>query len=412
MTIHEARVPVHQLEQFIPLNTLEPEAFNELSHKLYVESYPKGRRLFVRGQSDNWIYFLLKGEIQLHKPKESPKLLIAGSIEARRPIADEQPREVSALCTTDVEFFRINRNLLELLLKTDTETGYQVEEIGGDKGSADTELLQALLEDYMRDELEIPHFPNIALRVREAVRHPQVSSAKIARILQADPALSARLIQVANSPLYGVASAITTVHHAVNFLGFKTTANLVTSFALKNLFQSASVKTQKQMGKLWVHCATTASFCHVLADDASGLSPDWAMLAGLLHEIGTLPLYHYADRHFRDRLDRDSLTLAIEQLRPTITSLVLRRWGFGNEMVGIVLDAEDWERDPHHQTDYSDIIIAAHLLQKLRGPDPDHPVHHVPALKKVLARALKHHGLQDIVQRVRDDVGGVFRYLK
>ncbi len=334
------------LRTLTPINSLRPDAFEELATKIQVEESLPDRRLFVRGQHDRWTFFILKGRVRLDTPTGSMGHIDGGTPAANRPLEDHQPRTATASTETRVRFIRIDRNLLEVLSRDAAPDSYALEELRPDDADPRNRLFYAIFKDYMADSLELPHLPEIAVRVRSATRDPDCDPIKVAKLIQSDPIISARLIQAANSPLYGVQTPIRSIRAAVMFLGLETTRNLVTTYALRELFTAETPAIRQRMTELWRHSAMTSSIAYVLAGMTPGLMPDWAMLAGLLHDVGALPIIHYAGKQPTLCNHPEALDAAITELRGQIGAMVLRRWDFGSEMMGILLEAEDWQRDP------------------------------------------------------------------
>jgi HD-like signal output (HDOD) protein len=257
----------------------------------------------------------------------------------------------------------------------------------------------------MAGRLELPHLPDIAVRVRTATSDPNCDAARVAKVIQADPVITARLIQAANSPLYGVQTPIHSARAAVMFLGLETTRNLVTTYALRELFDTGQPALRQRMRELWRHSAMTAAIAYILAGMTPGLMRDWAMLAGLLHDVGALPVIHYAGRQPGLYRSPSELDAAIAELRGQVGAMVLRQWDFGNEMVGILLESEEWQRDPGDHADYADVIIAAQLLQGVPRPEHLPPREELPAWRKVGRDRLDDELAEQILAEARDEVG-------
>jgi HD-like signal output (HDOD) protein len=98
------------------------------------------------------------------------------------------------------------------------------------------ELYQAIDERC----LTLPTLPEVALRVRDAVEREDSSANQIANIVATDAALSARLLQVANSPLYRGRDPIDNLQIAVARLGIRLVRSLVVSLIMQQIFQATN----------------------------------------------------------------------------------------------------------------------------------------------------------------------------
>lgn len=386
------------------LDDLPATALEELQQKLRVSELPAGRQLFVRGRSDHHRFYLLSGTVLLEYDDGATVTVAGGSAAAKAPLAEEQPRRATATATTTVRFLRVDRDLLEVLAGAGEGGPIGLEEIAEDDSEADNRLFHALYHDYMADALELPHLPDVAVRVREAAQDEDADAATIARIIQTDPVLTAKLIQAANSPLYGVQTPITTCRAAVLFLGLETTRNLVLTYTLRELFKTDSALLRQRMTDLWQHSALVASVSYLLAGSTPSMERERGMLAGLLHDVGTLPIIHYAGRYPELADDPAHLERTIAGLRGQIGAMLLRHWRFGDEMVQVALECEQWQRDPERTAQLTDLVLVAQLI----AGDPDREDRPeptaVPAAAK-LARGRLDEGLCDqLLQEARDDV--------
>jgi len=87
----------------------------------------------------------------------------------------------------------------------------------------------------------------------------------IATAVSRDPVISAKLMKVANSPIFYGHSTINTLDRAVSRLGLKTTPQLVVSFALQDVYRSKSPVLARRMLVLWNHSVEVAPRCFLLA---------------------------------------------------------------------------------------------------------------------------------------------------
>ena len=111
--------------------------------------------------------------------------------------------------------------------------------------------MSALLDDIRHNRLKLPILPEVALKVREAVSDANAPAARIAKIVSADTALSARLIQVANSPLFHGANRIESVQTAIARLGVPRVRSLVTSLIMQQMHRTQVPTLRQRMKQLW-----------------------------------------------------------------------------------------------------------------------------------------------------------------
>lgn len=226
---------------------------------------------------------------------------------------------------------------------------------------------QEIIAAIKSDRLVLPTLPEVALRVREVADDPKADLEKLTQVIGNDAALSARIVRVANSPLLRASRPIEDLKAAVMRLGIAYTSNIATGLAMEQMFQATSDLVDMRMREVWSRSSEIAGICHVLCRHYTRLRPDQATLAGLVHKIGVLPILTYAEEN--PALLSDSLTLdkAIESLHAPIGDMILKTWGFPEELAHIPSEHINFSRSAP-KADYADIVTVA-MLQSYVGTD-------------------------------------------
>jgi HD-like signal output (HDOD) protein len=224
---------------------------------------------------------------------------------------------------------------------------------------------QEIITAIKKDQLVLPTLPEVALKVREAADDPEADIEKLASVIGNDAALSARIIRVANSPLLRSSRAIEDLRTALMRLGIQYTCNIATGLAMEQMFQATSDLVDMRMREVWSRSSEVAGISHVLCKHYTKLRPDQATLAGLVHKIGVLPILTYAEDH--PALLKDSFTLdaVIDQLHAPLGDLILKTWGFPEELAHIPTQHVNFTRSIP-KADYGDIVTVA-MLQSYLG---------------------------------------------
>lgn len=218
------------------------------------------------------------------------------------------------------------------------------------------ELLRAAI---LERTLKLPSLPGVAARVAEVARDENATARKLADAVGADPALAARLMRVANSSLYRGSSRTDRLDLAIARIGIATTRRMVIALSLKMANVVAPPMIQKRMAELWMHSVEVAAISRVLAANFTKLSPEEAMLAGLLHRIGALPILSMAC-DTPDMLKRPSLLdQALEAEHARVGTMLLQSWNFPKELAEVPLNAADRARRHAGPPDYADVVVVA-----------------------------------------------------
>jgi HD-like signal output (HDOD) protein len=166
--------------------------------------------------------------------------------------------------------------------------------------------------------------------------------------------------------MYQRVSPATDINMAIVRLGFNTTRNISTTYAMRSLFKPKMNKLKPLMTKLWQESAELAATSAVLATRVSKFPFDEALTAGLVQDIGVLPMLeklHQLDPEFDFASD---LTEATDKYAAKVGALVLHKWNFPDELVEVVRSRQDWYRDKQPEPQLADVVLIARLLIQIR----------------------------------------------
>src|SRR5262245_53328995 len=149
-----------------------------------------------------------------------------------------------------------------------------------------SQLSARQIQAIVRSTGDLPPMPQVAGRVNQLASDPKSSASDFRRILEADQAMTARVLRMANSAFYGLNHRVTSLTHAVVVLGFKTLQSLVVASASKNLYGGAAEGLGLTEKRLWEHSIGTAFACRLIATEVRYPGVEPAFVGGLLHDIG------------------------------------------------------------------------------------------------------------------------------
>lgn len=380
------------LKKFRPIDRLSENQRILLSHKAHFATFKKRKIIFERGSTDHHEYFLLSGNLELEAPDGRTRKIEAGSDNASAAIAHLQPRQYNVKALTDVQFLVIEQDVLNSLLKeapvtsSEIDVAFDVDDSGADSSEGTYNVLMNFYHDLKSNNFTLPSLPDVAYRIRQIADKEETSANDIAKVVNADPAMTVKLMKCCNSPLYRGFNEVSSCRDAVIRLGIQTTQQLVTVFAMRELFRSKKPELKKAMAELWNHSRQVASIAYVLAELTPGLNKDHAMLAGLIHDIGAIPVITYAENFPDLYADETALKEAVDELRGEIGSTILQHWGFPQDLIEVVSKAEEWTFDTGLDAPgYTDIIIVAQMHALIGCPKRNDlpPFNQVPAFRKL-----------------------------
>ncbi len=232
------------------------------------------------------------------------------------------------------------------------------------------DFLLHVQEELDANRLVLPTLPDVALKVRDAVAKGESTSQELADMIVTDAALSARLMQVANSPLYRGAVEVNSIQMAVTRLGSSTIKTLITSLVMQQMFSPSTDLLAQYFRDCWEHSVNVSAICRALSSFTPHLNADEAMLAGLIHQIGKLPILILVEDipEFKDSPSR--LNKLLEKAHPPIGKIIMETWDFPSELKLVASEYTDFQRDSAGKADYIDLVQVA-FLQSIAGTD--HP---------------------------------------
>jgi len=223
-------------------------------------------------------------------------------------------------------------------------------------------FVQDLALQLSGGNLELPAFPDVAIRIQKVLNDPNVDAGKVARAVSSDPVISARLLKVANSAANRGVVNIGDIPTAVTRLGFKMAHNTAVSIAVEQLMQAESEDALKpRLKKLWTHSLQVAAISFVLAKKQTNINPDEAMLAGLVHDIGKFYILTRM-KNYPDLFGQpDAMDEVMRDWHTGVGRAILESWRFSEELATAVDEHEMLERSVLGQADLTDVVLVANL---------------------------------------------------
>ncbi|RDH86136.1 MAG: hypothetical protein DIZ80_01310 [endosymbiont of Galathealinum brachiosum] len=139
-------IDVALLARYQPLNALNPENLQEILKQLKLEKLTAGTTLFKKGDSEAVQYYLAKGEVDLIGDSGILKTIKSGTTDGFNAIAHILPRTITAIAKTDCTIFKIDGNLIDVMLTWDQTGNYQVTEFGVGSGDGDDDWMSRILQ--------------------------------------------------------------------------------------------------------------------------------------------------------------------------------------------------------------------------------------------------------------------------
>ncbi|NLB05838.1 MAG: HDOD domain-containing protein, partial [Desulfobulbaceae bacterium] len=227
----------------------------------------------------------------------------------------------------------------------------------------------------------LPSMPQVLVQLIDSCHDPDVRLQTIARIVDKDAAISAKILQLVNSSAVGAARAFTNLEQAVIHLGVDTVRNLAISVSVQQVFRRVETNGLLSIDRFWHHSYLSALLAHKVAVATGYPSPSEAYLAGLLHDIGKLLLWmafpgRYAPLLLKGVRCHSGRLAFLEEEKLHINHCQAGAWLCEQwHLPGLVADAVRYHHHPVEEVaqglPLTRIISLTDLLSHASAADPD-----------------------------------------
>ena len=381
-SVHPA---VEDLKRIRSLSQFNDGQLASLANKLRLERATRNECLLDFGCAESFSLYLIEGTLIATARDERENRHESSTGAELLPIAQIRPSIYRVVAERPSQYIKIHADQLAEFahqLEGGTES-MEVMEI--EQSGEENELTIQLFQDLMSGSLKLPSLPDVAHRIQQAFADEAVNAESICDIIHSDPAITAKLIMIANSAFYRGQAQIESLQQAVVRLGLETTRKWVMTYAVKELFQSRNAGMKAQMQKMWKHSQHVASLSRLMASKLKGFDIEQAQLAGLIHDLGEVAILQYAQDNEELISNPELLMQAVKKLRPQITGMLLTQWKFSPDFVTVGEECEDWFRNPGDEPDLCDLVLIAQYHALIGTPEVKQlpPVQSLPAFAKL-----------------------------
>lgn len=233
------------------------------------------------------------------------------------------------------------------------------------------------LVERLRHCTSLPSPPGVAAQIIELSNDPTSDLGKLADTVSVDPALSAKILRIANSPLYAWSGKVENLRQALGLLGFNATLTLALSFCLVKTLRSKGDKGM-DYSLFWRRSLAAATCCRVLGSYLRIGAREELFLAGLLQDIGMLALDKAVPELYEN--------LGQEQTNHRqIQALEQEALGADHAAVGAWL-LQDWHLPRHFQF----AVAGSHHPESIESPGEYQPLIDCVAVSGAIADIWSH----------------------
>jgi putative nucleotidyltransferase with HDIG domain len=195
------------------------------------------------------------------------------------------------------------------------------------------------------DLYEVPTLPAIVIQALKIMQDPNSDAKAVESVISRDPAISGKVLRVANSAFFGYSRRVASIADAIRVLGFNNVQGMIIGIGAFDAFRTERLN----LSDFWQHSIATATAAGFLAPRV-GCPADEAFTAGILHDIGKLVFAIQAEQAYRRviELERggtlrslDAERTLFEFTHPEVGETVAERWALPARYVAAIAHHHD-----------------------------------------------------------------------
>ncbi|HCX34843.1 MAG TPA: metal-dependent phosphohydrolase [Rhodocyclaceae bacterium] len=274
--------------------------------------------------------------------------------------------------------------------------------------SPEYRFLQEIAADLSSGDVSFPTFLDATLKVRMALKSPDVTAEELSRIVMSEPLLSVKVIRLANSAALNPAGKpVADLRNAVIRVGFSSIRALAITVAMGQLLEAREMAPYAPRARaLWEHSIEVAALSFVIAARLTRINAHEAMFTGLVHDIGMFYLLSRASKHPELSADSVELGRLLFEWHTSVGHAVLSTLGMSDEVTEAVSEHEMPMREAAPRT-LAQVVSLANEIASHRNPFADDEVREaVRGAIEPLPR-LAHEQLAEIVAESREEMDSI-----
>lgn len=209
------------------------------------------------------------------------------------------------------------------------------------------EFVRELAAQLSTGGVDLPSFPEVAIQVQRVLSEDNTDSARVVRVLGAEPLLASRVLSMANAAALNPAGKpVSDLRAAVTRLGFDALRSAAIGFAMAQIRRAKQFKgIERHLSALWQQSVLVAALSFVIARRTGKISADTAMLTGLVHGVGKLYILTHSMKHPVLFGEQEMYQRIVQDWHGNIAKALLESWHMTEEIVAAVHSYEDSSRD-------------------------------------------------------------------
>jgi HD-like signal output (HDOD) protein len=378
----ETMIKPGSLKPFLPFAELPPEYVIIAANFASEIEIGHGEVLLEANSEDSNAYFLFDGNLASEDIYGATNIIESGTSEAARPLPQLRPSAYRIVAEGVATVFSVPQEVVRRVRAEAPEKVTAVEDDIALDITQTREFFNDFKEELQMNRVRLPSLSRSAARVHRLVAGEKVGENELVSAISMDPAITAKLLKMANSSLFNLEDEVKDFRGIVGRLGTYSTREIAACFAFRDVYKNTIPELVKLLEEQVLEARQVSALAEAIAEVTNNFDPEVAAMAGLLHNVGVLPIFSYSMQNVAYAMNPKLVIRAIEKMGPKAGALLAKKWRFSEDIVRSIEHSNDWSYVQEGESDLVSIILTAkyHYLLSRTGLRTLPKVRDVPSI--------------------------------
>ena len=347
------------LKPFFPFAQLPPEYVIITANFASLVSVEDGEPVIERNSEDPNDYFLVDGELASEDIYGTEILIRGGTHEAWQPLPQLRPSVYCIKGRGAATLIKVPREVIRRMCAEAPEKDLVVEDDITLDITQTREFFNDFKEELQMNRVRLPSLRPSATRVHKLLAAGKVGEADLIAAVSMDPAITAKLLKMANSSLFNHQETVQSVQGIVQRLGTFSTREIAACFAFRDVYKNSPPELVSRLEDQVTEARRVSAMAAAIAEISDDVDPSVAALAGLLHNIGVLPIFSYSMHNVAYAMNPKLVDRAIRKISRQAGMLLAKKWRFSDEIIQSIEHSMDWSYESGDRPNLMNIVLTA-----------------------------------------------------
>ena len=359
MKSNKPLIKAGSLKPFFPFAELPPEYVIIAANFADQKEIADGETVLEENSEDSNDYFLVSGKLIIKDIYGADSILIGGTPEAEQPLPQLRPSAYHIRAQGVATVISVPHEVIKRVRLEAPEKITAVEDDITLDITQSREFFNDFKEELQMNRVRLPSLAPSASRVRRLLGGEEISQRDLIDAVSMDPAISAKLLKMANSSLFNMEEKVEDFQGIVDRLGIFATREIAECFAFRDVYKNSPPELVTRLQEQVSEARQVSAMAAAIAELADDIDPKIAGLAGLLHNVGVLPIFSYSMQNVAYAMNPKLVDSAIKKMSHQAGALLAKKWRFSDEIVRSIEHSNDWSYETGERPDVVNIVLSA-----------------------------------------------------